>query len=82
MKKGTSLPAGRLHVSLQLFLLDDLKQNLKNWDKMSIIIKELDFFEGFVISLGAGPVDLTRWQRLMERKISLSGWKAKKSRNS
>jgi hypothetical protein len=48
---------------------------------MSIIIKELYFFEGFVISLGAGRVNLSRWQRSMERKIPSSwGWKAKKTK--
>jgi hypothetical protein len=37
---------------------------------MSIIKEELDIFEGFVISLGRGWVNLTKWQRLMKRKIS------------
>ncbi len=41
---------------------------------MSIIIKELDIFEGFVISLGMGWTNLTRWHRLMKRNIlSLQG---------
>jgi len=53
----------------QPFLLVGLKQNLKNCDNMSIIIKDLDIFEGFVISWGMGWVNLTRWHRLMERKI-------------
>jgi hypothetical protein len=37
---------------------------------MSIIKEELDIFEGFVISLGIGWVNLTKWHRLMKRKIS------------
>jgi hypothetical protein len=56
--------------SPQPSLLAGLKQNLKNWDNMSIIKEELDIFEGFVISLGRGRVNLTKWHRLMKRKIS------------
>jgi hypothetical protein len=56
--------------SPQSSLLAGLKQNLKNWDNMSIIKEELDIFESFVISLGMGWVNLTKWHRSMKRKIS------------
>jgi hypothetical protein len=36
---------------------------------MSIIIEDLDIFEGFVISWTLGWVNLTRWHRLMKREI-------------
>jgi hypothetical protein len=66
--------------SPQPFLLAALKQNLKNWDNMSIIIKELDIFEGFVISWGMGWMNLTRWHRLLKRIFFLQGMGSKKTK--